>query len=328
MSNRWAALINLPPEKEERLGAILAATETQILSMDWEQSSPTPPPGSPALIVAPIEDYACNKHTRLAWLRATEDRSAMAVLAQDAPTPETLRLQLDHDLLNVLPEALWNDPVCLERIVRGLLFPNEMFDISCFVPKAAAIEQFEITTLAEKHEIAEEVATLAQINAGDQRHIRDVYLIINELINNAFFHSFRNPEGEEKYSPRRFSRLDEGDRVVLEVAVAEDAIALAVEDNRGTLSPREVLKYLSRQSSGEGLYDSHGRGFYLVSNLVDHLGICLVPGERTRVVSMRHAGDTPPVRTLNFFVAPRATSRPPPQHYSFGRSHISTSTNR
>jgi len=303
VSNRWAALINLPPDKQERLGAILGAMATQVCSVDWQRLGATPS-GPPALVVAPIEDYARNKDGLLPWLRQAGDRPVMAVLAQAAALPETLRVQLEHDLLNVLPEPLWSDPPCLERTLRGLLFPGEMFDMGCLVPGAAVIEQFEITTLAEKHQIAEEVVVLARPYLTGRRHVRDIHLIINELINNAFFHSFRNPEGEEKYSPRRFSRLDKDEHVVLEAAMGDEAIALAVEDNCGTLSPREVLRYLLRQGSGEGLYDSHGRGFYLVCNLVDHLSICLVPGERSRVISMRHAGNTPPIRTLNFFIAP------------------------
>jgi anti-sigma regulatory factor (Ser/Thr protein kinase) len=98
--------------------------------------------------------------------------------------------------------------------------------------------------------------------------------------------------------------LEREDNVVVEAAMSHGAIALAVEDNQGTLNPREVLKYLRRQSSGAGVYDSHGRGFHLMSNMVDHLSVCVSPGKKARVVAMNHPGSARPIQTLNFYVAP------------------------
>ena len=301
MSDRWAALISLPLEKRKQLEAVLESLGLSVHCREWERQTRTEPAGMPVLAVAPLEDYG-QKHTLLTWTRPNVKRPPTALVGSGGLTPEILRFQLLHDVLNIVPESLWDDPLCLERTMRGLLFPEEMFNIRRFVPDATVVERLTIINLAEKHQIADEVASLVRVFAGTQHRTHDIRLIINELINNAFFHSFQNPEGEEKYTPRRFAQLEEGDRVALEVALSEKAVALAVEDNCGTISPREVLKYLLRQTSGEGVYDSHGRGFYLVSNLADHLSVCVKPGQRTRVTVMNHAGTEGHTRTLNFFV--------------------------
>jgi anti-sigma regulatory factor (Ser/Thr protein kinase) len=307
VSDRWAALINLSQEREARLAAILAPMGVRVCSMGWEQiaaqaPSDQPPSAPPALIVALAEDYG-RESADLAWLCPGERQTTVALLAQAALTPEGLRTQLHYDIFNVIPDVLWDDPACFERTFRGLLFPEEMFDIQSFVPNAALVKCFTITNLVEKRQVADEIAALARPYTVAQRRLHDIRLVIIELINNALFHSFRDGEGQEKYSPRRFLQLEANDRVVLEAAMTDQAIALAVEDNRGTISPREVLKYLQRQTSGEGIYDSHGRGFYLVSSIVDHRSVCLVPGQRARVVAMSHAGKAPPIRTLNFYIS-------------------------
>lgn len=304
MREPWVALVDLSPDRQTQIEAVLTAAGARCAAIDWEECAGEPPA---ALVIAPLDDYP-REHARAKWLQSGGARPAVALLAPEAPTTESLRLQLHHDVFNVVPDALLDDRPSLEHLFRGLLDPEGMFELRRYVPDPTIFQQFPVATLAEKHQIADEVAGLVRPYSGSQRQVRDIYLIINELINNAFFHSFRNPEGEEKYSPRQFSSLEENDRVVLEVAAAEGLIALAVEDNRGTLSPREVLKYMLRQTSGEGIYDSHGRGFYLISNLVSRLSICLTPGKRSRIVSLTETDVENPVRMLNFYItAPMET---------------------
>jgi len=302
MRDRWAALINLPPPKEEHLSILLQSLGVSVCSGNWEQPSATPPGGSPALALLPLEEYARNC-SRQAWFVSGGEPPLTCLLRSATQEAQTLLFQLDHDLFNVIPDGLYQDGPCLVRTLRGLLSPELMFDILQFAAEGAQVRRFPVSTLGEKHEVADEVAALAHSWAVAQRRTRDLHLIVNELINNAFFHSFRNSDGAEKYSARQFEQLEPGESVAVEVALSDDSIALAVEDNSGTISPREVLRYMVRQTTGEGLYDSHGRGFFLMSNLTDHLGVCVAPGRRTRIVTVMHAGSVPPVGSLNFFVA-------------------------
>jgi len=298
VSERWVALVEIPPEKRSLLEEILARIGALARNIQARPTRDRPPD----LVLAPVE-----KFTRLGEIALGFNPAASpiptALVAPAAVSPELLHLQLSHRFLNLIPEALWERPRCLERILRGLLFPNEAFDTRRFIGRPLLAERFPIGSLDEKHRVAREVIRLVGPHSAGEQQLRDIRLAINELINNAFFHPFRGPEGERKYSPRNFSRLERGDRVELELVVAEDAVAVAVEDNRGRLAPSEVLRYLLRQATGEGLYDSHGRGFYLVSHIVDHLCICLAPGEKARVVAVFHTDEAPPLRTLNFFVA-------------------------
>jgi len=307
VSDRWAALVNLSVERRERLGAILAGVGVRAVAVGWDRpvdqvAADQVSSIRPVLVVAPSEEYS-RENSRLAWCCPSPSQVVVALLVPAALTHDTLRMQIHHDVLNVIPDGLWDDPVCLERTVRGLLFPGEMFEMSRFVPNAAVFERCQITSAAEKRQVADKMGELARPFGVAPRRIRDIRLVVTELINNALFHSFLNDHGEKKYSPRHFQRLDEDDRVLLEAAVGEGTVAFAVEDNRGTLSPRDVLKYLQRQTTGVGAYDSHGRGFYLICSLMDHLNICLTPGKRARVVAVSHIGATSPIRTLNFFVS-------------------------
>jgi len=298
----WAALIHLPSAKEGRLSTILQSIGLAVCSGDWEHASQPRPDDPPLLAIVALEDYA-RKCSTPGWFQSAAPPPLTVLIGAGSRTPETLGLQLRHDVLNVIPEALYDDRPCLERVLRGFVFPDELFDIRRFAAEQSVIKRFTVTTLPEKHQVAEDAVALVQPYAAARRHLRDIRLIVNELINNAIFHSFLSPSGAAKYSARRFQTLEVGESVVVEVAVADEAVVVAVEDNCGTLSPHEVLKYMQRQTTGEGLYDSHGRGFYLMTNLTDHLSVCLEPGKRTRIVALNHAGASTPVGSLNFFIA-------------------------
>lgn len=298
MSDLWAASIDLPAGFHDTLASFLGRLDVRALKTSWPELAEKHGLTAPLLVVASFDSFAGETD-----LSADARSVNLVLVAPRAPTSETLQCQIDHGPLNVFPEALWSDRECLERTLRGLLYPREMFDIRNRIGRISMHERFAVASLAEKHLVAQQAADLVLRVAGTQRRARSVHLIINELVNNAFFHSFRSPEGDRKYSPARFSRLCEGESVVLEVAASENTIALAVEDNSGTLNPTEVVAYLQRQISGEGLYDSHGRGFYLVSQLVDHLDICLAPGRCSHIVAITHVGRAEPLGMLTFFLA-------------------------
>lgn len=298
MTLRRVALIDLPPERQEPLAAILAGMGVAPFPTQWDD------------LAGPAPDFsigAFETFMRALPAAVTPDMLdaralPVALVGPMAPTnSELLSFQLEHGVIHLLPLDLWNEPACLERTIRGLLDARDLFEITRFLPVPVVRRRLPVATLAEKHQIAEEVAEIVRPFAQNQRQISNVYLIINELINNAFFHSFRDLSGAEKYTPRHFARLEEPDHVFVEVAAGPSGIALAVEDNRGSLSPQEVLRYMLRQTSGAGIYDSHGRGFYLVSNLVHHLSICLDPDRRTRIITLNHAAASE-IRTLDFFI--------------------------
>lgn len=298
MDRPWAALIDLPSSRREPIAAALDRIGVAPVGAGGESQAGEKPP---VLVVASFEDARAWPPGQN-WVVPDESVPATLVIADESPTASTLRFQLRHGLFNLMPEAFLADD-CLDRTLRDLMSPETTFNVAPMIPEAELVKRFVITTLAEKHDVAESISALLKPYIANERAGRDIYLIVNELINNAFFHSFVTQSGSEKYSPRHFSELVDPDRVTLEIAAGQGSIALAVEDNRGTLEPAEVIKYMLRQTSGEGVFDSHGRGFYLISNLVDHLMISLERDKRARISTLTHSSPDDPMHTLNFFIA-------------------------
>ncbi|MCX8035710.1 MAG: ATP-binding protein [Candidatus Sumerlaeia bacterium] len=298
MPERWAALVHLPPDAAHRLAAFLEEKGVCPHIRRWETAGAQWPSTPPELVVCPAETYAAHRDC-LPWLNNVPP-ARVVLVSQALPLSDTLQLCLARNLVNVVPLALWEKPECFGRLFAALLEPQVAFNIRHWSPDSKP-EQFAVTSLADKQQIIENVTALVREQSAGVGQTRDIRLVVAELINNALFHSFRNGEGGEKYSPRQFSGLCAPDTVRVEAAVDRNSAVVAVEDNAGTLQPAEVLHHLHRQTTGEGVYDSHGRGLYLVYQLADHLNVCVAPRRRTQIVAVVHAAETPPP-TLAFFV--------------------------
>jgi len=105
-----------------------------------------------------------------------------------------------------------------------------------------------------------------------------------EIINNALFHAFRNPDGSEKYRPGSFEFLDNNEEVAIEFGADATTIGFSVTDNRGTLTPELVIGKLARQYYREGLFDESGRGVYLARMLSGNMVINIHRGRRTQMI--------------------------------------------
>ncbi len=298
MPERWAALVHLPPEAAHQLATLLEEKGVCPHVRRWENAGANWPSTPPELTVCPAETYAVHR-SLLPWLDQVPPPRVILV-SQALPLSDTLQLCLARDILNVVPLALWERPDCLGRLFGGFLEPETAFEMRHWLPDSET-ERFVAASLADKHRIIESVTALVRERNAAVAQARDIRLIVAELINNALFHSFRDSEGREKYSPRQFFGLTDRDTVLVEAAADRNAVIVSVEDNAGTIEPTEVLHHLHRQTTGEGVYDNHGRGLYLVYQLADHLNICVAPRRRTRIVTMVHAAETPPP-TLAFFV--------------------------
>lgn len=104
----------------------------------------------------------------------------------------------------------------------------------------------------------------------------NVALSIREVAINCTYHGFRGSKSHErKYLPDTFECLTDGDTIELSLLQSTDWSAIKITDNAGTLGPLSLANSLDRQTTEQGLYDSRGRGFYLMRNLA-HRAVVIV----------------------------------------------------
>jgi anti-sigma regulatory factor (Ser/Thr protein kinase) len=135
----------------------------------------------------------------------------------------------------------------------------------------------------ERQSAAEQVVDFFT-NAEFADAIVDIQLAMDELLNNSLYHSFRDVDGQEKYTPETFDALQsDQEQVRVDIGRSADFHIMRVSDTAGSLEVEVVKQSLSRHMKMQGLLDEHGRGFFLMRSVSDGMLLRIAPGKLTEV---------------------------------------------
>ena len=161
--------------------------------------------------------------------------------------------------VRVLIKAPPIDPEEVEHFIATLRDPASGFGLLRYLSSTIEMYSISIHDMQTKMSAIERVINHFATCGFDVHELYDVRLILEELLNNAFFHAFMTASGEEKYAIRAFK----------------------------SLSPEEhVISKLERQFNREGVFDQSGRGLYLSRMLATRLIVNIEPHKRTQIVAL------------------------------------------
>jgi len=130
-----------------------------------------------------------------------------------------------------------------------------------------------------------------------------------ELLTNAIYHSYVNPDGTSQYPRTQPVALSSTEIIEVAVAFNQDGIYLRVKDRGGNLTFNDICKSFTRCYAGgaeqiQNKQSGAGLGIYMVFELVTHLKIISDPGVATTISCWLSAGATydPDAFSFNFFV--------------------------
>ncbi len=172
--------------------------------------------------------------------------------------------------------------------VENLLFPERAFGLVRYFHQPCETHKRRVTNTGDRHLAVEDTIEFFRKFRRYETDLNGMRLALEELINNSIFHSFRRPDGTEKYRVGAFVRLEDHEVVEIEYGRDPRQLGFSVTDNQGTLDVGTVMTKLDRQISMEGLYDLSGRGLYLTRNLCDRMVINLNPGKSGQAVLLFH----------------------------------------
>lgn len=121
----------------------------------------------------------------------------------------------------------------------------------------------------------------------------DLRLPVTEILTNAFYHSPGNKNNSEnKWDREERIILAPHKKIFLEYGWDDTKVGISVSDPMGTLTKEEILFHLKRNTSigqdglPENIYDTHGRGIFLVWHNVDRMIVNVSRSEKTEVIVM------------------------------------------
>ncbi len=196
---------------------------------------------------------------------------------------------MEHDVGSIIPKSTPPNFDEIRTVVQNLL-SEDFFGLAHYMRPGCKISQASLTRHEQIKDISREVSSLAQEpKAGGK-----IALVVNELLTNAMFYGARREKDPDKTSWETDFELPLDRAVHAFWGDDKEKIGFSVVDGAGKLAKKDVLHWLCRQVERDdqgvpvGVFDTHGRGFFIARNYVDSLIINIKADIRTEVVGLAY----------------------------------------
>jgi CheY-like chemotaxis protein len=214
-------------------------------------------------------------------------------------TAHTLEDYIDqlvgHNLSCVLTKSV-PFPVQEVLVTVESLLSGSIFGIHRHLPTPTRHEGFKVRTYREMVELCDSLTLRAP-----ERRRNHLQTILSEVLTNAVYYGSLDMPGDHKETWTHDFTLPEDKAVHVEFAEDNGRMAITVSDQGGRLQRQTVLHWLKRQMSRdenglpEGIFDNHGRGFFISRSFSDRLSISIERGRRCEVTLLLYHQGMPPL---------------------------------
>ncbi len=126
------------------------------------------------------------------------------------------------------------------------------------------------------------------------RHQRKFRQALNEIIINAVYYGAKQERGDRKEKWPVDVPLTAEEQVIISWGLDEEKIGVAVMDQKGLLTKKDVLYWLERNTTkGEdglsiGLLDDHGKGLFITRETIDRFIVNIKRETKTEIVMLNY----------------------------------------
>ena len=200
---------------------------------------------------------------------------------------------LEHNLSCVLTKSV---PFPVKEVLDTVdsLLTRRIFGIRRHIEPGTPIIRHAVQCHQDILDLSESISNMAE----GRRKIH-LCTIMNEILTNAVYYGVRNEPGDQKESWAREFALEDAETVVVETAQDQQKLVITVTDPGGSLKRDTVLHWLHRQLARDenglplGIFDNHGRGFFISRSFSDRLSISIERGRRCEVTLILYRGQPP-----------------------------------
>lgn len=192
-----------------------------------------------------------------------------------------MRMVRDHNVGNVITKTVPLNFKEIREILNSLL-NNAIFGLEQYMLEPHSVQTFKLVEPSQIDEISE---SLSEHYSGTPTHNKFKVVLI-ELMTNALFYGARNEAGDKKQEWVKDFRLADEDAVIVTACLDKEKLGVSVLDGGGKLDKHTVLYWLDRQTTHDenglpmGIFDYHGRGFFITRKYVDRFIINIEKGKR------------------------------------------------
>jgi CheY-like chemotaxis protein len=192
-----------------------------------------------------------------------------------------MRMVRDHNVGNVITKTVPLNFKEIREIINSLL-NNAIFGLEQYMLDPHSVRTFKLVEPSQIDEISE---SLSEHYTGTPTHNKFKVVLI-ELMTNALFYGARDEAGDKKQEWVKDFRLPDENAVIVTACLDKEKLGVSVLDGGGKLDKHTVLYWLDRQTTHDenglpmGIFDYHGRGFFITRKYVDRFIINIEKGKR------------------------------------------------
>ena len=206
---------------------------------------------------------------------------------------EYLDLALSHGIGNIFVKTSPFNFSELSITLKKLLEEN-IFGLNHYFSDNAECMCFKIR---RSKKLEKDVCRITSF-IGSRAQINKLELVLVELLTNAIFYGICNEQPAHKEYWEHNFVLPEDKAITVVAAKDDKKYGISITDTGGRLKKNDVLYWLNRQIATDqnglplGLYDSHGRGFFIARKYIDRLIINIYQSYKTEIIMINYYSDT------------------------------------
>ena len=200
-----------------------------------------------------------------------------------------IELALKHDVGNIFVKSTPFNFTELSALLENLL-SGDIFGVKRYFNEISGEQSMLIKRGDEIDKDAERIISFLPQRA----YRKKLNLVLIELLTNAVFYGIRKEKPEEKEGWVYEFDLSDEDAINVSVMYDDKKYAISVRDKGGRLKKMDVLYWLHRQVARDesgiplGVFDTHGRGFFIARKYIDRLIINIHEGKQTEVIILNY----------------------------------------
>jgi CheY-like chemotaxis protein len=199
-----------------------------------------------------------------------------------------INMAKDFDIGNIITKTTPFNFEEVRLLVRNII-TEDIFGLDRYVQ--GAVHSKSIATSDQIEEVIQAVIDFMPT----PRHKRKFRQALNEIIINAVYYGAKQERGDLKESWPIDLALTPEEEVVVSWGGDDEKIGVAVLDQKGLLTKKDVLFWLERNTTkGEdglsvGLLDAHGKGLFITRESIDRFIVNVKHGRMTEIVMLNYS---------------------------------------
>lgn len=210
------------------------------------------------------------------------------VLITSNDVEDYIKMALVYNITNIITKTNPFNYDEFSRVVHNLLTKEHIFGLENYLKPDTSLNNIIIDHKDAIKTTIDRIKSIVTHTQLDPTVIKKFILSTEEAILNACVYTSLENAHRERPDFSVFFELDKISPVAVSFGYDDEKIGISITDSGGKLKKEDILYWISRNISGEGVFDNHGRGLFLMRVNTDRMVINVDPGKKTEVVLIKY----------------------------------------